>query len=183
VIFILARAATYSVLFIGLLLIFLPARILSSTAVIQPAAIGVWQVIGALLGASGAALALTCILTFVFVGRGTPAPFDPPRRLVIRGPYRLVRNPMYLSAGLALAGAALFYRLRCSATPACSCSSPTCLSCCTRSPHCDGPSIEITRRTVAGSVGGGRNSERWQSVDIAVSLDDVTHLSIASGVG
>jgi protein-S-isoprenylcysteine O-methyltransferase Ste14 len=110
VIFILARAATYSVLFIGLLLIFLPARILSSTAVIQPAAIGVWQVIGALLGASGAALALTCILTFVFVGRGTPAPFDPPRRLVIRGPYRLVRNPMYLSAGLALAGAALFYQ-------------------------------------------------------------------------
>jgi protein-S-isoprenylcysteine O-methyltransferase Ste14 len=110
VIFVLARAATYSVLFIGLLLIFLPGRILSSTAVIQPAAIGVWQVVGALLGAVGAALALTCILAFVFVGRGTPAPFDPPRRLVVRGPYRLVRNPMYLSAGLALAGAALFYQ-------------------------------------------------------------------------
>jgi protein-S-isoprenylcysteine O-methyltransferase Ste14 len=63
-----------------------------------------------LVGASGAALALTCILTFVFVGKGTPAPFDPPRRLVVQGPYRLVRNPMYLGAGLALAGAALFYR-------------------------------------------------------------------------
>jgi protein-S-isoprenylcysteine O-methyltransferase Ste14 len=110
VIFVLARAATYSVLFIGLFLIVLPGRILSSTAGIQPAAIGVWQVVGALLAASGAALALTCILTFVFAGRGTPAPFDPPRRLVVRGPYRLVRNPMYLSAGLALAGAALFYQ-------------------------------------------------------------------------
>jgi protein-S-isoprenylcysteine O-methyltransferase Ste14 len=55
-------------------------------------------------------LALTCILTFVFVGRGTPAPFDPPRRLVVQGPYRLIRNPMYLGAGLALAGAALFYQ-------------------------------------------------------------------------
>ena len=109
-IFILARAATYSALFIGFLLIFLPARIASTTGIIRPAAIGVWQVAGMLLGASGAALALACILTFVFVGRGTPAPFDPPRRLVIRGPYRLVRNPMYLGAGLALAGTAFFYQ-------------------------------------------------------------------------
>jgi protein-S-isoprenylcysteine O-methyltransferase Ste14 len=44
------------------------------------------------------------------VGKGTPAPFDPPRRLVIRGPYRYLRNPMYLGAALALLGAALFYR-------------------------------------------------------------------------
>ena len=109
-IFILARAATYSVLFIGFLLIFLPGRILSTTGIIQPAAIGVWQVAGVVLAVSGATLALTCILTFVFVGRGTPAPFDPPRRLVIRGPYGLVRNPMYLSAGLALAGAGIFYQ-------------------------------------------------------------------------
>jgi protein-S-isoprenylcysteine O-methyltransferase Ste14 len=108
--FVFARAATYAALFIGLLLVFLPGRILSSTGVVQPPAIGVWQLAGMLLGASGAALALTCILTFVFVGRGTPAPFDPPRRLVVRGPYRLVRNPMYLGAGLALAGAAVFYQ-------------------------------------------------------------------------
>src|SRR5437762_3589 len=108
--FVLARAATYSVLFIGLLLVFLPARILSSTGIIQPASIGAWQVAGMLLGASGGALALTCLLTFVFVGRGTPAPFDPPRRLVVQGPYRLVRNPMYLGTGLALSGAALFYQ-------------------------------------------------------------------------
>jgi protein-S-isoprenylcysteine O-methyltransferase Ste14 len=108
--FVLARAVTYSALFIGFLLIFLPARILSSSGIIKPASIGVWQVAGMLLGASGAALALTCVLTFVFVGRGTPAPFDPPRRLVVQGVYRFVRNPMYLGAGLALAGAALFYQ-------------------------------------------------------------------------
>jgi protein-S-isoprenylcysteine O-methyltransferase Ste14 len=108
--FVLARAVTYSALFIGFLLIFLPARILSSTGSIQPAAIGIWQVAGMLLGASGAALALMCVLTFVFVGRGTPAPFDPPRQLVVQGAYRIVRNPMYLGAGLALAGAALFYQ-------------------------------------------------------------------------
>jgi protein-S-isoprenylcysteine O-methyltransferase Ste14 len=108
--FVLARAATYSTLFIGLLLIFLPNRILSSTGIPQPASVAAWQVAGMLLGASGAALALTCIVTFVFVGKGTPAPFDPPRRLVVRGPYRLVRNPMYLGAALALSGAALFYQ-------------------------------------------------------------------------
>ena len=108
--FVLARAVTYSALFIGFLLIFLPARILSSTGITQPAAMGVWQVAGMILGASGAALAIACIFTFVFVGRGTPAPFDPPRRLVVRGPYRLVRNPMYIGAGLALSGAALFYQ-------------------------------------------------------------------------
>jgi protein-S-isoprenylcysteine O-methyltransferase Ste14 len=49
------------------------------------------------------------LLLIARIGRGTPAPFDPPRRLVIRGPYRFVRNPMYIGAGLALSGAALFY--------------------------------------------------------------------------
>jgi protein-S-isoprenylcysteine O-methyltransferase Ste14 len=108
--FVLARATTYSVLFIGLLLVFLPDRILSSTGIVPPTEIGAWQVAGMILGAAGAALALMCIVTFVFVGKGTPAPFDPPRRLVVRGPYRFVRNPMYVGAGLAVAGAALFYR-------------------------------------------------------------------------
>lgn len=106
----LTRAVVYSTLFVSLMLIFLPARVLSASGMVRPAAIGAWQVAGVLVGLGGAALALWCILTFVFVGRGTPAPFDPPRRLVIRGPYRLVRNPMYIGAAIAVSGAALFYQ-------------------------------------------------------------------------
>lgn len=108
--FVLVRAVVYSSLFIGFLLLYLPGRVLARTGLSRPAAIGLPEVAALVLGGAGAALALWCILTFVTLGKGTPAPFDPPRRLVVRGPYRFVRNPMYLGAGLALAGAALFYR-------------------------------------------------------------------------
>jgi protein-S-isoprenylcysteine O-methyltransferase Ste14 len=106
--FVVLRAVTYAALFIGLVLIYLPGRFLSWSDIIRPAVIGTPQIAGMVVGGVGAALALWCIFAFAFIGKGTPAPFDPPRRLVIRGPYRFVRNPMYIGAGLALAGAALF---------------------------------------------------------------------------
>jgi protein-S-isoprenylcysteine O-methyltransferase Ste14 len=108
--FVLVRAITYASLFIGFLLVFLPARVLSSSGIVRPASIGPAQVAGVIVGAVGAVVALWCIGTFIVVGRGTPAPFDPPRNLVVVGPYRWVRNPMYIGAALALAGAALFYQ-------------------------------------------------------------------------
>ena len=107
--FILVRSITYATLFVGLALIYLPAHLLSWSGIVRPAAFEWEQIAGMVIGAAGALVALWCVLTFVFVGRGTPAPFDPPRRLVIQGPYRFVRNPMYIGADLALIGAALFY--------------------------------------------------------------------------
>src|SRR5258708_15444119 len=107
--FVLVRAITYAVLFMGLVLIYLPARVLSWSSIARPAQIAVPQVAGMAIGAAGAVVALWCILAFVAIGKGTQAPFDPPRRLVIRGPYRFVRNPMYIGAGMTLAGAALYY--------------------------------------------------------------------------
>ncbi|HTW49729.1 MAG TPA: methyltransferase [Acidobacteriaceae bacterium] len=106
----LIRTIVYATFFIGFLLVWLPARVLAAVGIDRPAAIGVPQVAGLILGILGAVLALSCVAAFIWLGKGTPAPFDAPRRLVVRGPYRFIRNPMYLGAGLALAAAALFYR-------------------------------------------------------------------------
>lgn len=108
--FALARTVVWATLFVALVLILLPQSILNRTGIVRPDHPGPLGWAGLALSVAGAALALWCILTFVVVGKGTPAPFDPPRRLVTRGPYRHVRNPMYEGALLALAGAALYYR-------------------------------------------------------------------------
>jgi protein-S-isoprenylcysteine O-methyltransferase Ste14 len=106
---ILVRAVTYATFFVGMLLLLLPASLLSFAGVARPSGVGLQQVLGATLTVAGAALGSWCILTFVFVGKGTQAPFDPPRQLVIRGPYRALRNPMFAGATLALTGAAVYY--------------------------------------------------------------------------
>ncbi len=62
---------------------------------------------GWVLLAAGGAIAASCIAMFVTRGRGTPAPFDPPRVFVAGGPYRYVRNPMYVGAVLSLLGGGL----------------------------------------------------------------------------
>jgi len=48
-----------------------------------------------------------CFADFVRRGRGTPAPYDPPRQLVVAGLYRFVRNPQYLGVVLVVVGEAL----------------------------------------------------------------------------
>jgi protein-S-isoprenylcysteine O-methyltransferase Ste14 len=61
---------------------------------------------------AGAALLGICIWEFASRGRGTLAPVDPPRALVVRGPYRYVRNPMYVAVTMILLGEALLLRSR-----------------------------------------------------------------------
>jgi protein-S-isoprenylcysteine O-methyltransferase Ste14 len=107
--FVIARALTYAALFIGLIFIYLPGQLLSWSGIARPTVTGPLQIAGMIIGGIGAAIALWCIFAFAAIGKGTPAPFDPPRRLVIEGPYRFVRNPMYIGATLGLAGAAIFY--------------------------------------------------------------------------
>jgi protein-S-isoprenylcysteine O-methyltransferase Ste14 len=55
-----------------------------------------WRLLAAIPSVIGFAIALRCIWDFGWTGRGTPAPVAPPRRLVVVGMYRYVRNPMYV---------------------------------------------------------------------------------------
>jgi len=87
----------------------------TTVAVVVPAII-VWrsganiELVPALLGAVliglGLVLVVWTVKLFVTVGEGTLAPWDPTSRLVVRGPYRHVRNPMITGVACALAGEA-----------------------------------------------------------------------------
>jgi len=66
--------------------------------------VGFWLIL------NGLGLVGWCVNLFNVEGRGTPVPWDPPRRFVARGPYRFVRNPMALGAFVTLAGEAALYQ-------------------------------------------------------------------------
>ena len=68
---------------------------------------------GWLLIATGIALYVACAFWgFALRGKGTPLPMDPPKELVVEGPYRIVRNPMYWSVAFVMLGeAAVFHSL------------------------------------------------------------------------
>jgi protein-S-isoprenylcysteine O-methyltransferase Ste14 len=63
--------------------------------------------VGAVLVVAAIPVVVDFCLRFVREGHGTPAPFAPPRRLVVSGPYRWVRNPGYVAAVTMIAGEAL----------------------------------------------------------------------------
>jgi protein-S-isoprenylcysteine O-methyltransferase Ste14 len=66
--------------------------------------------LGGVLIGIGLALVVWTVTLFAKVGRGTLAPWEPTSRLVVRGPYRYVRNPMITGVGAILAGQALLLR-------------------------------------------------------------------------
>jgi protein-S-isoprenylcysteine O-methyltransferase Ste14 len=69
------------------------------------APLGGWgRIPGIGLMAAGGLIVLICLGAFAVRGRGTPAPFDPPREFVASGPYRYVRNPMYIGGWLLVLG-------------------------------------------------------------------------------
>ncbi len=69
----------------------------------------IWMV-GFLPLLSGVVLYLWCAGAFTFIGKGTPAPIDAPKVLVIQGPYQWVRNPMYIAVLLVVIGEAILFR-------------------------------------------------------------------------
>jgi len=65
------------------------------------------QVTGVAVFGVGLLLFASSLRRFATEGQGTLAPWDPPRELVVRGPYRYVRNPMISGVFLVLVGEAL----------------------------------------------------------------------------
>jgi protein-S-isoprenylcysteine O-methyltransferase Ste14 len=70
---------------------------------------GWWSPVGLLPLAVGLTLVARTVALFARVGRGTLAPWDPTSRLVVRGPYRYVRNPMISGVLFVLVGEALLF--------------------------------------------------------------------------
>lgn len=99
--FALLRSAFFAALFVALWTWFIPRWLAGGD--LHPR----WSVPGLILMAVGALIMLKCVWDFGWEGRGTPAPFDPPRRLVVVGLYRFVRNPMYVGMGCFLFGEAI----------------------------------------------------------------------------
>jgi protein-S-isoprenylcysteine O-methyltransferase Ste14 len=97
-----------------MLMLVIPATILCSTGVDT---FGLWRslpatrvalpVLGMVFLSLGLFLMVATIRLLVIVGKGTFAPWNPPQHLVIRGIYRLVRNPMISGGFSFLLGAAL----------------------------------------------------------------------------
>jgi len=67
----------------------------------------VLRLLGGMLLAAGLVLVLETTARFALEGRGTPAPWAPPERFVVRGLYRFTRNPMYVGVLALIIGQAL----------------------------------------------------------------------------
>ena len=88
-------------------MLYLPALVLSSSG--GGRGLGALSLFGSLAITAGLATLLWCFAGFIAEGQGTPAPYDPPRRLVSGRLYRWVRNPMYLAVTTVVLGEALLF--------------------------------------------------------------------------
>src|SRR5688572_22852946 len=100
------RTALFTLLVPGTVLVLVPAALLA-TGRGPSLDLGPARWVGLLPIALGSAVILVCFVEFVRRGRGTPAPYDPPRELVVAGLYRYVRNPQYVGVLLVVVGEAL----------------------------------------------------------------------------
>ncbi len=90
--------------------IVIPMLIYNGSGVINNVNTGIalkW--VGVLLLLGGLILMTTTILYFARMGRGTLAPWDPPKNLVIAGPYKHWRNPMISGVIMLLIGEGLVF--------------------------------------------------------------------------
>jgi protein-S-isoprenylcysteine O-methyltransferase Ste14 len=105
------RSLLWAILLPGIVAGYVPWTVFGvRDVVLDPSRPG--HLLGLALIAAGTLLLFLCIVDFARIGRGTLSPVDPPTRLVVRGLYRYVRNPMYLSVTAILLGEVILTRSR-----------------------------------------------------------------------
>ena len=109
-IFLLVRTVFWTIVVPGTVTIYLPRLILAQRISALPRKWIIAQCLSLLLIGAGAAILIRCIWDFAAVGRGTLSFIDAPKKLVIVGLYRYVRNPMYIGVLLVLIGETVFFK-------------------------------------------------------------------------
>jgi protein-S-isoprenylcysteine O-methyltransferase Ste14 len=100
-----------SILIVPLITFFIiPYLFVSNMLAVWPRQIGVLEIIAGILIFIGLALFIWVIYAHAHYGKGTPAPFNPPKKFVASGAYRYSRNPMYVGAITLLIGEALLLK-------------------------------------------------------------------------
>ena len=103
------KTLLFTVLVPGTVAVLLPYWMVSS-APNRALALGSLRYTGLALIAAGALIYLWCAWNFATTGRGTPAPIDPPKELVVKGLYKHVRNPMYVGVLSVVLGQAVWFQ-------------------------------------------------------------------------
>lgn len=104
------KSALFALLIPGTVTVFVPYLLISGRLLTLFSHWTGLQYAALLPMAIGTAILVVCIRDLTVLGRGTLAHIDPPKRLVVRGLYRYVRNPMYLGGVMLLLGEALAFR-------------------------------------------------------------------------
>src|SRR6266496_2925170 len=90
------KTLIFTVLVPGTVAVWIPYRLVSSPGTRGSIPLSNFRYAGLAAMLTGALIYLWCAWDFTFAGKGTPAPIDPPKKLVDRSLYKYVRNPMYI---------------------------------------------------------------------------------------
>lgn len=104
------RATAYATFILGVLLLYLPWQVLRLDAVIGDSLNTICAYSGAIGLTAGAVLAFSGAYYLVRRGEGTPLPLDPPRRMVVAGPYAHIQHPIFLGVLAMAFGEGLWFR-------------------------------------------------------------------------
>lgn len=103
---VLLRTLLFTLIVPGTVVVYIPLLLLRPQ---WPQAWGLLQWMALLLAGAGAGAYGWCAIEFALSGRGTPAPVDPPRKLVLGGLYGYSRNPMYVGILSVLVAEAAYF--------------------------------------------------------------------------